>query len=82
MRIRNYVLGAAVALAVLCSSASAAIISEEVTWTQRTEINSLEGGFLEIVEGGHLIAEARLDYAVGERLSSDYDRDSPGDRGP
>ena len=48
-------------VAVLCSSASALIISEEVTWTERTEINSLEGGFLEIVEGGHLIAQARVD---------------------
>jgi hypothetical protein len=67
MRIRNYVLGAAVAVAVLCCSASAATISEEVTWTERTEINELEGGFLEIVEGGHLIANARVDLNGDDR---------------
>lgn len=61
MKNRNGVLGMVVVVAVLCSSASAVIISEEVTWTERTEINSLEGGFLEIVEGGHLIANARVD---------------------
>ena len=45
----------------LARSASALVIDSTVTWTQRTEINDLEGGFLEIVEGGHLIADARVD---------------------
>ena len=59
------VLGAAVVVAVLGSSASALIISEEVTWTERTAILDVEGGFVEIVAGGHLIANARVDHDGG-----------------
>jgi hypothetical protein len=65
MKNRNYVLGVAVVVAVLCSSASALTITEEVTWTERTSINSQEGGFVEILEGGHLIANARVDHDGG-----------------
>ena len=65
MKNRIYVLGAAVVLAVLCSSASAAIITEEVTWDARTSINSQDGGFVEILTGGHLIANARVDHDGG-----------------
>jgi hypothetical protein len=32
-----------------------------VIWDARTEINNQEGGFVEVVEGGHLIANARVD---------------------
>ena len=49
----------------LTRSASALVIDSMVTWNQRTEINDLEGGFLEIVEGGHLIANARVDLNGG-----------------
>ncbi len=65
MKNRNYVLGAAVVVAVLCSSASALIISEEVTWADRTGITSQDGGFVEIVAGGHLTANARVDHDGG-----------------
>ena len=58
---KSYVLRALAVLVVLCSTASALVIDNQVTWTARTEINSLEGGFLEIVDGGHLIANARVD---------------------
>ena len=53
------------AVAVLCSSASALIIDSEVTWDSRTGINSQDGGFVEIVPGGHLIANARVDHDGG-----------------
>ncbi len=52
-------------VAVLCSSASALIISEEVTWADRTGITSQDGGFVEIVAGGHLTANARVDHDGG-----------------
>ncbi len=58
---KSHVLRALAVLVVLCSTASALVIDGPVTWTDRTEINGLEGGFLEIVEGGHLIANARVD---------------------
>jgi hypothetical protein len=61
MKMKNLMLRASLILVVLYSSASALVIDSEVTWTARTEINGLEGGFLEIVEGGHLIANARVD---------------------
>ena len=65
MKNKNFVLVAAVVVAVLCSSASAVIISEEVTWSERTSINSQDGGFVEILTGGHLIANARVDHDGG-----------------
>lgn len=65
MKNRSFVLATAVVVAVLCSSASAAIISEEVTWSERTSINSQDGGFVEILTGGHLIANARVDHDGG-----------------
>ncbi|MHC4328253.1 MAG: discoidin domain-containing protein [Planctomycetota bacterium] len=49
----------------LARSASALVIDSKVVWNTRTEINDLEGGFLEIVEGGHLIANARVDLNGG-----------------
>jgi hypothetical protein len=61
MKMKNHMLRAALILVVLYSSASALVIDTAVTWTSRTEINDQEGGFVEIVEGGHLIANARVD---------------------
>ena len=52
-------------MAVLCSSASALVIDSPVTWTVRTSINSQEGGFVEVVEGGHVTANARVDLDGG-----------------
>ncbi|MHC4559801.1 MAG: PEP-CTERM sorting domain-containing protein [Planctomycetota bacterium] len=54
-----------VVVAVLCSSASALVISTDVTWDNRTGINSQDGGFVEIVAGGHLTANARVDHDGG-----------------
>jgi hypothetical protein len=61
MRIRSYVLRVLAVLVLPCSAASALVIDSPVTWTERTAINGLAGGFVEIVEGGHLIANARVD---------------------
>ena len=65
MKNRSFVLGVAVVVAVLASSASAAIISEEVTWDTRTGILDQDGGFVEILTGGHLTANARVDHDGG-----------------
>ena len=61
MKMKIHVLRAMAVLVVLCSTASAMVINSQVIWNDRTEINAQEGGFVEIVEGGHLIANARVD---------------------
>lgn len=61
MNTKYYVLGSAMILYVLYSSTSALIIDTTVTWNVRTGIHNQEGGFVEVVDGGHLIANNRVD---------------------
>ncbi|MCD6394682.1 MAG: hypothetical protein J7M40_14410 [Planctomycetes bacterium] len=65
MKNRHYVLGAAVVMAVLCSSASALVIDSPVTWSARTKILDQTDGYVEIVAGGSLTANARVDHNGG-----------------
>ena len=49
----------------LCSNASALVIDSNVTWSVRTAILDQTDGFVEIVTGGSLTANARVDHDGG-----------------
>jgi hypothetical protein len=59
------VLGAAMVVAVLGLSASAATISTDTTWANRTGILGQTDGFIEITSGATLTANARVDHDGG-----------------
>ncbi len=54
-------IGVVLGACVLCSSVFALVIDSPVIWSTRTEINAQPGGFVEIVEGGSVTANARVD---------------------
>jgi hypothetical protein len=56
----SYILGAALLLLVLYSSASALVVSTPVTWSTTTNIQSQTGGYVEVVTGGSVLATARV----------------------
>jgi hypothetical protein len=59
------VLGAAMVVAVLGLSASAATISTDTTWANRTGILDQTNGFVEITSGATLTTAARVDHDGG-----------------
>ena len=52
-------------MAVLCSSASALVINSPTTWSDRTAILDQTDGYVEIVAGGSVTANARVDHDGG-----------------
>ncbi len=51
----------AMILLVLCSSAPALVINTPTVWSSRTAIHAQQGGFVEVVTGGSVTANARVD---------------------
>jgi len=65
MKKKNFVLGTVLLSLVMGSSASALVINSPTTWTVRTKILDQTDGYVEIVAGGSLTANARVDHDGG-----------------
>ncbi len=55
------IFGTVMILLVLCSSAPALVINTPTVWSSRTAIHAQQGGFVEVVTGGSVTANARVD---------------------